>query len=216
MARAARAAGRVPESVTLVGVTKTQPREVIVAARAAGLADFAENYLQEALPKLTAIPREGVRWHFIGQLQTNKTKAVAEAFDWVHTVDRLKVAERLSAQRPFHGAALQVLLQVKLGDEPTKGGVAPEALPELARAVAALPRLSLRGLMCVPPESDSVAAQRGYFAHLRRLRDDLNATGLALDALSMGMSGNFEAAILEGATHIRIGTALFGQRPRPA
>jgi len=199
MAAAARAAGRRPESVTLVGVTKTQPPEVVVAAHAAGLADFAENYLQEALPKLAAIPREGVRWHFIGQLQANKTKAVAEEFDWVHTVDRLKVAERLSTQRPFHGAALQVLLQVKL-----------------AHAVAALPRLQLRGLMCVPPESVDLVKQRGYFARLRGLRDDLNATGLTLDALSMGMSGDFESAILEGATHIRIGTALFGERPRPA
>ena len=216
IARAARAAGRAPESVTLVGVTKTQPVEVVAAARAAGLAEFAENYLQEALPKLAAVPRAGTTWHFIGTLQANKTRAVAEQFDWVHTVDRLKLAERLSAQRAFHGAPLQVLVQVKLADEAAKGGVARAELPALAHAVAALPRLKLRGLMCVPPPSEDAAAQRRFFAELRRLRDDLNRDGLALDALSMGMSADFESAILEGATHIRIGTALFGSRERSA
>jgi pyridoxal phosphate enzyme (YggS family) len=212
IARAAHASGRSPESVTLVGVTKTHPAETVIAARAAGLTDFGENYLQEALPKLAAVPRAGIEWHFIGQLQANKTRAVAESFDWVHTLDRLRIAERLSAQRPFHGPPLKVLLQVRLADEPGKGGVLPAELGALARAVAALPRLELRGLMCMPPPSDDERVQRRYFAQLRGLRDDLNATGLKLDALSMGMSADFEAAVLEGATHIRIGTALFGAR----
>ena len=216
IAAAERAAGRQPQSVTLVGVTKTRPAEVIVEARAAGLTDFAENYVQEAAPKLAAVPRAGTQWHFIGQLQANKTRPVAEGFDWVHTVDRLRLAERLSAQRAFHGNPLQVLIQVKLAEEPAKSGVTPAELPELAAAVATLPHLRLRGLMCVPPESEDASVQRGYFAQLRRLRDDLNARGLGLDALSMGMSADFEAAILEGATHIRIGTALFGTRARPA
>jgi len=212
IAAAARAAGRAPESVTLVGVTKTQPAAMVVAARSAGLTDFGENYVQEALVKIAAIPRTGVAWHFIGQLQTNKTRAVAEHFDWVHTVDRLKLAERLSAQRSFHGPPLQVFLQVKLAAEPAKGGATPAELPALARAVAMLPRLQLLGLMCVPPASNHRPVQRGFFAELRRLRDDLNRDGLALDALSMGMSADFEAAILEGATHVRIGTAVFGPR----
>jgi len=215
IAAAARRAGRAPESVTLVGVTKTHPPEIVLAARAAGLTDFAENYLQEALPKVAAVPRAGTVWHFIGQLQANKTRTVAETFDWVHTIDRLKLAERLSAQRGFHGPPLNVLVQVRLADEPGKGGVAIDELPALARAIAVLPRLVLRGLMCVPPPSEDPGVQRGYFAKLRRLRDDLNAGGLRLDALSMGMSADFEAAIQEGATHIRIGTALFGSRGQP-
>ena len=216
LASAERAAGRKPGSVTLVGVTKTHPAETVLAARAAGLTDFGENYLQEAAAKIAAVPRAGVVWHYIGQLQTNKTRPVAELFDWVHTVDRLKVAERLSAQRPFHGPPLEVCLQVKLAAEETKGGVAPAALPELAHAVARLPRLRLRGLMCLPPPSEAASVQRGYFAQLRRLRDDLNAGGLGLDVLSMGMSGDFAAAILEGATHVRVGTALFGERGHAA
>jgi hypothetical protein len=212
IAEATRRAGRPPGSVTLVGVSKTQPAEAVLAARAAGVTDFGENYLQEAGPKIAAIPREGLRWHYIGQLQSNKTRPVAELFDWVHTVDRLKVAERLSAQRAFHGPPLNVCLQVKLAAEDTKGGVDPGDLPALAHAVAALPRLKLRGLMCIPPESGNVAVQRGHFARLRELLAELVAGGLALDTLSMGMSGDLESAILEGATHVRIGTALFGAR----
>jgi pyridoxal phosphate enzyme (YggS family) len=212
LARAARAAGRDPATVTLVGVTKTVPAAVVAAARDAGLADFGENYVQEATAKIAAVPRAGVAWHYIGQLQTNKTRAVAEQFDWVHTVDRLKLAERLSAQRPFHGPPLEVCLQVKLADEETKGGARPAELPALAGAVATLPRLRLRGLMCMPPPSGDPMVQRGFFATLRALRDDLNRQGLNLDVLSMGMSGDYEAAILEGATHVRIGTALFGAR----
>jgi pyridoxal phosphate enzyme (YggS family) len=209
---AALRAGRDPASVTLIGVSKTQPPEAVAAAIDAGLRDFGENYVQEGVTKITVLPREGVRWHFIGQLQSNKTKPVAEQFDWVHTVDRLKLAERLSAQRPFHGPELQVCLQVQVEAEPQKGGVAPAELRELADAVARLPRLRLRGLMCIPPPHDDEAAQRRAFARLRELRDDLNAAGHALDALSMGMSADFEAAILEGATHVRVGTAIFGPR----
>ena len=212
IAAAARAAGRPPETVTLVGVTKGQPAEAAAAARAAGLVDLGENYVQEALAKIAAVPRQGLHWHFIGQLQANKTRVIAEQFDWVHTVDRLKLAERLSAQRPFHGPPLAVCLQVKLADEPTKGGVAPAELPALARAVAVLPRLALRGLMCVPPESDDAATQRGYFARLRELAEQLRRDGIGIDVLSMGMSADLEAAVLEGATHVRIGTALFGPR----
>ena len=216
IAAAARRAGRDPATVTLVGVSKAQPAAAVVALRAAGLCDFGENYLQEALAKLAAVPRAGTAWHFIGQLQANKSRAVAEHFDWVHTVDRVRVAERLAAQRPFHGPALDVCLQVRLADEAAKGGVAADELPALARAVAALPRLRLRGLMCVPPPADAESVQRGWFAQLRELRDRLNAGQVGgtspLDVLSMGMSGDFEAAILEGATHVRVGTALFGAR----
>jgi len=207
-----RAAGRPPGSVTLIGVSKGQPAALVAAAREAGVTEFGENYVQEALAKVAAVPRAGLTWHFIGQLQANKTRPVAEQFDWVHTVDRLKIAERLSAQRPFHGPPLQVCLQVRLEDEPGKGGVTPAELPALARAVAALPRLALRGLMSVPPASDDLAVQRGYFARLRELAGDLGRQGVALDVLSMGMSADLEAAVLEGATHVRIGTALFGPR----
>ena len=201
--------------MTIIGVTKTQPAETVIAAKAAGLRDVGENYLQEAVPKVAMVPRDGLVWHFIGQLQSNKTRPVAEHFDWVHTVDRLKVAERLSAQRAFHGPALQVCLQVKLDDEPGKGGVSPQELPALARAVAGLPKLALRGLMCVPPASEDPLEQRRWFAQARCLLDDLRGDGLPADVLSMGMSGDLEAAILEGATHVRIGTALFGTRSRP-
>jgi PLP dependent protein len=211
---ATQAAGRAPGSVTLIGVSKTQPAEMVAAARAAGVTDLGENYLQEALAKIAALPREGLQWHFIGQMQSNKTRPVAEHFDWVHTVDRLKLAERLSAQRPFHGPPLKVCLQVKLGDEVTKGGVTPAELPALAHAVARLPNLNLRGLMCIPPESDDAAVQRSHFARLRRLLEALRADGLPLDVLSMGMSGDLESAIHEGATHVRVGTALFGPRVR--
>lgn len=212
IAAAALTAGRAPESVTLIGVTKGQPPEVVAAARAAGLAQFGENYVQEAVAKIASVPRQGLTWHFIGQLQANKTRVVAEQFDWVHTVDRLRLAERLSAQRPFHGPPLDICLQVKLVDEAAKGGVAPGELPALARAVLGLPRLRLRGLMCVPPESGDPATQRGYFAQLRELAAGLRRDGLPLDALSMGMSADLEAAVIEGATHVRIGTALFGPR----
>jgi pyridoxal phosphate enzyme (YggS family) len=154
-----------------------------------------------------------VRWHFIGHLQANKTRLVAEHFAWVHSVDRLPIARRLSSQRPFHAPPLNVCLQVKLVDEPAKAGVAPAQLQALADEVAALDRLRLRGLMCLPPATDDIAQQRGWFAQLRALQSGLNNQGHTLDVLSMGMSGDYGAAVQEGATHVRIGTAIFGERP---
>jgi PLP dependent protein len=214
--QATRSAGRPSGSVTLIGVTKTQSAEIVAAAIQAGLTDLGENYLQEALPKLDALTgrRDHVTWHYIGQLQSNKTRPVAEHFDWVHTVDRLKVAQRLSEQRAFHGPPLNVCLQVRLGDEETKGGVLPAELNNLATAVSALPRLRLRGLMAIPPPSADVPVQRGYFATLRECLEGLNREGFSLDTLSMGMSTDLEAAIMEGATHVRIGTAIFGERTK--
>jgi pyridoxal phosphate enzyme (YggS family) len=214
IAAAARAAGRNPDDITLIGVTKTQSAQVVGAAIEAGLEDIGENYLQEALPKLDVLQasRDRSVWHYIGHLQSNKSRPVAEQFDWVHTVDRLHLAERLSSQRAFHGPALNICLQVKLGDEATKSGVLPGDLPALAQAVSQLPRLRLRGLMCIPPESETAEAQRGYFAAVRQLKDSLTAAGLQLDTLSMGMSADLEAAIMEGATHVRVGTAIFGER----
>jgi pyridoxal phosphate enzyme (YggS family) len=209
---AARAAGRDPAGVTLIGVSKTHPVAAIRAAVAAGLTDLGENYVREAVDKIGRLADEAVTWHFIGALQSNKTREVAESFQWVHTVDRLKIATRLSEQRPHYAPPLQVCLQVNIGAEDTKSGVQPGALGELAGAVAALPRLRLRGLMCIPPPEDDADRQRHWFAELRRLRDGLNAAGHALDALSMGMSGDFELAIAEGATHVRVGTAIFGAR----
>jgi pyridoxal phosphate enzyme (YggS family) len=209
---AARAAGRDPAGVTLIGVSKTHPVSAIRAAVAAGLTDLGENYVQEAVEKIGAVADAKVTWHFIGALQSNKTREVAGSFQWVHTVDRLKIATRLSEQRPHYAPPLQVCLQVNIGAEDTKSGVPPGALGELAGAVAALPRLRLRGLMCIPPPEDDEGRQRHWFAELRRLRDGLNAAGHALDALSMGMSGDFELAIAEGATHVRVGTAIFGTR----
>jgi pyridoxal phosphate enzyme (YggS family) len=210
--RATALAGRPAGSVTLIAVSKDQPLPLLTAARQAGVTDFGENYLQEALAKLASLPRPGLTWHFIGQLQSNKTRAVAEHFDWVHTVDRERIAARLSAQRPETLPPLQVCLQVLIEPEPGKGGAAPEALGPLAQALARLPRLKLRGLMCVPPPGASVAESRARFARVRAVKDELNAAGHALDVLSIGMSDDFESAILEGATHVRIGTAVFGRR----
>ena len=212
VATAAASAGRNVDSVTLLAVSKGQPPELIRAAAAEGLADVGESYLTEGLGKMEALHDLPVTWHFIGRLQANKTRQVAEHFAWVHGVDRLKIAERLAAQRPYHAPALNVCIQVNLAGEATKGGVAAAEVPDLAAAVAALPRLALRGLMCIPPEEADPARQREWFARLRALRDSLNAGGLCLDTLSMGMSGDFEAAIQEGATIVRIGTALFGPR----
>jgi PLP dependent protein len=212
IASAARAACRDPAAIALIGVAKSQSQERIAAAVDAGLADLGENYVQEAQAHAALLAGRGLRWHFIGALQTNKTRAVAETFDWIHTVDRVRVAERLSAQRPPSLPPLAVCIQVRLGDEPTKGGVLPDELPALAERVAGLPRLALRGLMALPPEETDAARQRRWFATLRRLLEDLNGAGHRLDALSMGMSSDFAAAIAEGATHVRIGTALFGAR----
>jgi PLP dependent protein len=210
--RAALAAGRDPATVTLVAVTKAKPAESIRAAATAGVTDFGENYLQEALGKMDEVGVLPVRWHFIGGLQSNKTRPVAERFDWVHSVDRLNVARRLSEQRPFHAPPLNLCIQVALVPEPTKRGVEPEELPELAARTAELPRVRLRGLMCIAPPQPDVGSERQMFSRLRLLLQELNATGLGLDTLSMGMSADFESAIAEGATHVRVGTAIFGSR----
>lgn len=212
MRRAALAAGRDVDSVTLLAVTKAQSVDAIRAAAACGIEHFGESYVKEALPKIETLRGLELTWHFIGQLQANKTRPVAENFAWVHGVDRLRIAQRLSEQRPFHAGPLNVCLQVNIGGEASKGGVAPAELPELAASVAALPRISLRGLMCLPPPEDDPARQRHWFAETARLMDSLRVPGTTLDTLSMGMSGDFEAAIKEGATIVRIGTALFGPR----
>lgn len=212
MAQAAARAGRSAHSVTLLAVTKAQPPEVVRAAADLGLEHFGESYLQEALGKLDALRDRPLTWHFVGRIQANKTRQIAQSFAWVHAVDRLKIAERLAAQRPHYAPPLNVCLQVNLGGEGSKGGAAQEDLAELARAVAALPRLALRGLMCIPPEETASDRQRVWFRELQGLLHTLNAGGAGLDTLSMGMSGDFEAAIEEGATIVRVGTALFGER----
>ena len=214
IARAAQAAGRAPDAVSLLAVSKLQPVAMVRAAAVAGQVDFGENYVQEGCDKVAALADvPGLVWHFIGQLQSNKTREVASHFHWVHTIDRLRLAERLSAQRPAHLPPLQVLLQVRLADEPGKGGIAPAEVPALAAAIAALPRLQLRGLMCIPPPVSDPEAQRRPFRELRKLLESLRAAGMQLDTLSMGMSDDLEAAILEGATIVRVGTAIFGKRP---
>jgi pyridoxal phosphate enzyme (YggS family) len=213
MEQAAARAGRNAQSVTLLAVTKAQPPEVVRAAAACGLGHFGESYLQEALEKLDALQDLALTWHFVGQIQANKTRAIAERFAWVHAVDRLKIAARLSEQRPHHAPPLNVCLQVRLAEEAAKGGVAAGELAALARSVALLPRLRLRGLMCIPPQESQPERQHAWFRELRRLLEALNRGGAALDTLSMGMSGDFEAAIEEGATLVRVGTALFGPRP---
>jgi pyridoxal phosphate enzyme (YggS family) len=205
-------AGRDPAAVTLVAVSKAKTAELMRQVATAGVTDFGESYLQEALPKLDELAGQPIQWHFIGGLQSNKTRAVAERFDWVHSIDRLSVARRLSGQRPFHAPPLNLCIQVALIPEPTKGGVPIAGLRELAARIAELPRLRLRGLMCVPPPQPDIAAERRVFSRLSDLKGELNALGFGLDSLSMGMSGDFESAIAEGATHVRIGTALFGSR----
>jgi pyridoxal phosphate enzyme (YggS family) len=209
-------AGRVANSVTLVAVSKTFGPEAVRAAHAAGQHAFGENYVQEGLAKIEALAdlRGQLQWHLIGPLQSNKTKAVAEAFDWVHSVDRLKIAERLAAQRPPGLPPLQLCLQVNISEEPSKSGLAPGEVPALAAAVAALPRdrVRLRGLMAIPEPASSPQAQRAPHAALHALLRALNARGLALDTLSMGMSADLEAAAAEGATIVRVGSAIFGAR----
>jgi len=210
--RAAGEAGRNPDSVTLIAVSKSKPAGSLREVATAGVTDFGENYLQEAILKQGELADLPLIWHFIGGLQSNKTRAVAERFHWVHSIDRFSVARRLSEQRPFHAAPLNLCIQVAVVPEPTKGGVDPGSLSDLAAKTADLPRVTLRGLMCVPPPQPTVAAERAVFAQLRTLKERLNAEGHHLDTLSMGMSGDFESAIAEGATHVRIGTALFGSR----
>jgi len=209
-------AGRPANSVTLLAVSKTFGTDAVRAAHAAGQRAFGENYVQEGLAKIEALAdlRAQLQWHLIGPLQSNKTKSVAEAFDWVHSVDRLKIAERLAAQRPLGLPPLQLCLQVNISGESSKNGVAPAEVPTLAAAVAALPRerVALRGLMAIPEPAATTAAQRAPHATLRALLQALNAQGLALDTLSMGMSADLEAAIAEGATLVRVGSAIFGTR----
>ena len=206
---AAQASGRPPAEVRLLAVSKTKPAAALREAFACGQHDFGENYLQEALAKQAELGDLDIVWHFIGPIQSNKTKPLAEHFAWVHSVDRLKIAERLSAQRPAQLPPLNICLQVNVSLEPSKSGCHPDELPALAAAVAALPNLRLRGLMAIPEPTTDVSAQHAAFARLRTLRDSLP---LGLDTLSMGMSDDLEAAIAEGATWVRIGSALFGAR----
>ena len=214
IALACAAAQRPVQSVTLLAVSKTFGAAAVRAAQAAGQRAFGENYVQEALAKIDALAdlRATIEWHLIGPLQSNKTREVAAAFDWVHSLDRLKVAERLSAQRPAGLPPLQVCLQVNVSGEASKSGVAPGELPALAHAVAALPHLRLRGLMSIPEPATDPAAQRAPHRLLHQWLDTRRAEGLALDTLSMGMSADLEAAIAEGATIVRVGTAIFGGR----
>ncbi|SEO92718.1 YggS family pyridoxal phosphate-dependent enzyme [Aquisalimonas asiatica] len=208
-----RAAG----SVTLLAVSKTKPVEAIRDAMAAGQSAFGENYVQEARDKQDALGADTTaEWHFIGPLQSNKTKLVAPHFDWVHSVEREKIARRLSEQRPDGLPPLNVCLQVNVSGEDSKSGVAPDHVPALADAVAALPRLRLRGLMCIPAPAEGFDAQRAPFRALRELLESLQRSGLELDTLSMGMSGDLEAAVAEGSTMVRVGTDIFGPRDYPA
>ena len=214
LTNACRAAQRPDNSVVLLAVSKTQPADAIRCAYGAGQRAFGENYVQEALAKIEALAdlREQIEWHLIGPLQSNKTRAVAEAFDWVHSVDRLRTAQRLSEQRPAGAPPLQVCLQVNISGEASKSGLAPAEVADVAKAVAALPRLRLRGLMAIPEPKGDFESQRRPHRALHELFETLRAQGLALDTLSMGMSADLEAAVLEGATMVRIGTAVFGGR----
>ena len=204
--------GRAPDSIHLLAVSKTWPLACVIEAAEAGQLAFGENYVQEGVDKAVATAERKLEWHFIGPLQSNKTRLVAEHFDWVHSVDRLKIAERLSAQRPSNLPALQICIQVNVSGEHSKSGCAPEEAPALCLAVSKLPNLCLRGLMTIPEASDNVAEQRSAFRHLREIFEAVRASGLPLDTLSMGMSHDLEAAIAEGATIVRIGTAIFGER----
>jgi pyridoxal phosphate enzyme (YggS family) len=200
------------DSVTLLAVSKGQSAAAIDAVAGAGVEHFGENFLQESLPKMAALAGRELTWHFIGRLQANKTRAVAENFQWVHGVDRLKIAERLAAQRPFHAPPLNLCLQLNVGEEASKGGVTAADMPSLARAVRELPGIRLRGLMCMPPAESAEDRQREWFRQTRQLFDYLNEHGLGLDTLSMGTTADYPAAIAEGATIVRIGTAIFGPR----
>jgi PLP dependent protein len=212
IAAAAKSAHRNIAEVSLLAVSKTFPAEAVREAYHAGQTAFGENYVQEAMEKIEALRDLPLEWHFIGPLQSNKTRTIAENFAWVHSVDRLKIAERLSAQRPAQLPPLNVCLQVNVSGEETKSGIAPTEAGHLAQAVAQLPRLKLRGLMAIPAPLDDEAAQRIPFAKMKMLFEQLNAQGLVLDTLSMGMSHDYAAAILEGATIVRVGTAIFGNR----
>ncbi|MBZ0126088.1 MAG: YggS family pyridoxal phosphate-dependent enzyme [Rhodocyclaceae bacterium] len=212
IAAAAELAGRAVEDIRLLAVSKTFPPERLREAAEAGQRAFGENYVQEGLAKIDALGDLGLEWHFIGPLQSNKTRPVAEHFAWVHSIDRLKIAERLAEARGAERPALQVCIQVNVSGEASKSGVSPGDTAALAHGLAALPNLRLRGLMAIPEPTDDMALARQRFAALRALRDALNREGLALDTLSMGMSHDLEAAILEGATIVRVGSAIFGER----
>lgn len=218
IARACDDAQRPVQSVTLLCVSKTFGPDAVREAHAAGERSFGENYVQEALDKIAALGdvRESIEWHLIGPLQSNKTRVVAEQFDWVHSVDRLKIAQRLSEQRPAWLPPLQLCLQVNISGEASKSGLAPAEVPAVAQAVAVLPRVRLRGLMAIPEPAGDLAAQRAPHRALRELLETLRAQGLVLDTLSMGMSADLEAAILEGSTMVRVGSAIFGVRDKRA
>lgn len=212
IAQACVAAGRDPRGVQLLAVSKTFPAAAVTDAVAAGHHQFGENYIQEAVAKIVALPRTGIVWHCIGPVQSNKTRLVAEHFDWLQSLDRLRIAQRLNDQRPQSLAPLQVCIQVNTDGGPNKAGIRPEELPALAQAVAQLPRLRLRGLMTIPEPAPDADTARAVHARAKRLFDQLNAEGFELDTLSMGMSGDLEAAIHAGSTMVRIGTAIFGAR----
>ena len=212
IARAAEAVGREPAGVRLLAVSKTWPADSVREAAAAGQRAFGENYVQEGVAKVEALAGLGLEWHFIGPLQSNKTRLVAEHFDWVHSIERLKIAERLSAQRPATLAPLNVCVQINVSGEASKSGCAPDEALALCQAIAALPNLQLRGLMAIPEPADDFAAQRAPLRQLREIYEYIRAAGLPLDTLSMGMSHDLEAAVAEGATIVRIGTAIFGER----
>ncbi|MBI4989279.1 MAG: YggS family pyridoxal phosphate-dependent enzyme [Rhodocyclales bacterium] len=214
IAAAAELAGRAVEDIRLLAVSKTFPPERVREAARAGQLAFGENYVQEGLAKIASLADPGLEWHFIGPLQSNKTRPVAEHFAWVHGIERLKIAERLSVARGEERPPLQVCIQVNVSGEASKSGVSPQDTAALALAVSELPNLKLRGLMAIPEPTGDMALARRRFATLRELRDALKRTGLALDTLSMGMSHDLEAAILEGATIVRVGTAIFGERAR--
>jgi PLP dependent protein len=216
--QACQAAGRDPARVGLLAVSKLQPAQAVRQAQQAGQRAFGENYVQEALDKMAALAdlRGAIEWHLIGPLQSNKTRVVAEAFDWVHSVDRLKIAQRLSDQRPPQLPPLNVCLQVNISGEASKSGLLPQEVAQVAAAVAALPRLRLRGLMAIPEPAQGLQAQQAPHRALRLLQQELNQRGLALDTLSMGMSDDLEAAVAEGSTLVRVGTAIFGARPTHA
>lgn len=212
IAAAARHAGRDPATITLVAVSKTFPPAAIAEAQRAGQQAFGENYVQECLDKIRALQDPAIEWHFLGPLQSNKTRLVAENIDWVHGLDRFRIAERLSAARPDGRPALQVCIQVNVSGEDSKSGVAPEAAVVLAGQVSALPRLQLRGLMAIPEPTPDSTLRRSRFRLLREIRDEIVRKGIGMDTLSMGMSDDLEDAIAEGATLVRVGRAIFGER----
>ncbi|TAK66807.1 MAG: YggS family pyridoxal phosphate-dependent enzyme [Betaproteobacteria bacterium] len=214
IATAARAAGRKPGDIALLAVSKAFAAGEVRAAYAAGQREFGENYVQEAVEKIAALPALPLIWHFIGPIQSNKTRAIAEHFDWVHSVAREKIALRLAQARPPKLGPLDICLQVNLSGETSRSGVAADAVSPLAEAVRSLPRLRLRGLMAIPEPSGDIESQRRRFRGLRLLLEQLNAAGFGLDTLSMGMSQDLEAAVMEGATIVRVGTAIFGERAK--